>query len=185
MRGDGIDAPTRGGGGPPEAAASGEGDRGRRGQRLRRGASGGGGAGGRGAPHAGERHGVRLPQSVSGAGARLTCLGGDEEGMASWIRRGSGFYRGYRRGDERAEEERRPGLLRSPRGSQPAGRDGLREIKMRCLLPALAAARPLGSKSQELCLCALFASWRLPWEHQGGVVGPRPGVLFGFLVAYS
>lgn len=61
---------------------------------------------------------------------------------------GRGFYRGYRRGGERAEEERRPRLLRSPRGSRDERRAAaLGEIKIRgCLVPLRWLL--LGSKTQ-------------------------------------
>jgi hypothetical protein len=127
--GNGMVAPkpggSRSGGGPPEAAASGEGDRSLRGQRLRCGASGGGGAGARGAPHAGERHEIGLPRSASrvafllwnwrrrGWGGQLETgrvggfIGGIEEGASglrkrgdrgSWDRRGAAAMRdGLRR----------------------------------------------------------------------------------------
>jgi len=68
------------------------------------------GGGARGAPHAGERHGLGYEAGVERMGI----------GMTSWRRgRVLGFYRAYRR----TEEDRRHGLLRSPRGSrQPVKR---------------------------------------------------------------
>lgn len=173
---------SRSGGGPPEAAASGEGDRSLRGQRLCCGASGGGGAGARGAPHAGERHEIGLPRSAS----RVAFL------LWNWRRRGwggqletgrvGGFYRGYRRGGERAEEERRPRLLRSPRGSRDERRAAaLGEIKIRgCLCRFVGCC--LGQKRKELCV--FFASWRLPWAGPP-VAGETPvgsAPLFEFLL---
>lgn len=103
--------------------------------------------------------------------------GGDDQ--LDTGRGGAGFYRGYRRGGERAEEERRPGLLRSPRGSREEGRLQLREIKKYntlrggCLLPPLrasvAAARVKNARA--VCTFRLLAATVGPRV----AVGPWPG----------
>jgi uncharacterized protein YbjT (DUF2867 family) len=62
---------------------------------------------------------------LSRSRARARGLLALEETRSGWpTGYGAGFYRGYRRWGERAEEERRPGLLRSPRGRQPRAGTG-------------------------------------------------------------
>ena len=86
-------------------------------------------------------------------------------GMTSWRRgRVLGFYRAYRRteGDKATEEQRRQGLLRSPRGSrEPASRSSAAQAgraQIKKYEDACGQRRSfvgLGSKTQELFLaCA-------------------------------
>lgn len=65
---------------------------------------------------------------------------------------GRGFYRGYRRGGERAEEERRPRLLRSPRGSRDERRAAaLGEIKNTTRMPCAASLAAAWVKNAKSC----------------------------------
>ena len=109
---------------------------------------------------------IGLPQSA----ARAASFGGDEESGVERMGRPAGegaswgFYRAYRRteGDKATEEQRRQGLLRSPRGSrQPASRSSAAQAgraQIKKYEDACGQRRSfvgLGSKTQELFLaCA-------------------------------